>query len=308
MNQAKILIIGINGFSGKHFYNFIQSKFESSAIIGFDRQDSCEVLSSNYYHGDLTDFKYINDLISNTKPTYIINLAGSFTNKFKIDYENNVTGTKNIFDSLIQNKLMDTKVLIIGTSGEYGMCSEDQSIPENHVHNPLNYYALTKVYQDHLALMYFNIYGLNISIARTFNIIGPGLSTNLFIGRFIENIQSYLAKNTSEIQLGNLESYRDYIDIRDVAKIYYFLLVEGTKGSIYNVGSGKSIKIGDIVDYTLTRLDIPHDVIRSIKTNAKLDISYQKADIAKIKAEFNLSPQYTWQESIDHILATSLNK
>ena len=302
MNQSKILIIGINGFSGKHFYNYIQSEFESTSIYGFDLQDKCEVLSSNYYYGDLADFDCINNLIAKIQPAYIINLAGSFTNKYEIDYQNNVIGTKNILDSLISNKLLNTKVLLVGTSGVYGMCMEDCSLSETHPLNPLNYYALTKVFQEQLALMYVSLHNLDISITRTFNIIGPDISTKLFIGIFFHHVRSYLARKTTEIQLGNLESYRDYIDIRDVSKLYHEILVRGSKGSLYNVGGGVSIKIGDIVDYALTKLGISSEVIRSIKADTKLDISYQRADISKLHTEFQITPQYSWQDSVDHII------
>ena len=91
MIKDKILIIGINGFSGRHFHECIKTEFELSSIYGFDRQDISRDLSTSYYYkGDLIDYNCINNLIANIKPKYIINLAGSFTNEYEVDYQNNV--------------------------------------------------------------------------------------------------------------------------------------------------------------------------------------------------------------------------
>ncbi|MFC1478320.1 NAD-dependent epimerase/dehydratase family protein [Candidatus Margulisiibacteriota bacterium] len=299
--QEKILIIGVNGFSGRNILEYVSLRNDMKAF-GFDLADKSTVLPTNYFSGDLSNYEQIEDVIKNIKPDFVVNAGGSYTHQYDIDYKNNVIATKNLLDSLVNNKLMKTTVLLVGTSGEYGFSEPGQTISEQHHLKPLGFYALTKVFQDQLALMYFQRYGIDIRIARTFNMIGPGMSEKLFIGRFFRSVKEYLNKKIDAICLDNLESYRDYIDIRDVADVYFKILLKGQMGTIYNVGSGKAVKIRDIVDYTLLKLNIDTDVLVLDSQPTKVEVSYQVANIGKIETELMWTPRYCWQESVDYII------
>jgi len=111
--------------------------------------------------------------------------------------------------------------------------------------------------------------GFKIIIARTFNLIGPGMSKNLVVGE----ICSQIAQGKNQIKLGNIESKRDFIDVRDVVKAYCSLIDKAEHNTIYNVCSGIPTSIKDVVEIASTvtgrNLVIEKDIskIRDIEHN-----------------------------------------
>ena len=84
-----------------------------------------------------------------------------------------------------------------------------------------------------------------VVIARTFNIIGPGISQSLAIGAFAKKIKS--ANDGDCITTNNLNTRRDYLGIDDVCDAYWQLLTNRCNNLVYNICSGKSILMEDII-------------------------------------------------------------
>jgi GDP-4-dehydro-6-deoxy-D-mannose reductase len=160
----------------------------------------------------------------------------------------NCSITQNILEICHQNSLFPDKILLIGSAAEYGI-PKQLPIEENDELNPVNLYGLSKVIQTNIGKYYFNNYGLNISFARTFNILGQHLSKHLVFGSFVSKIKD--AKNIDTIEVGNLNSRRDFLDVIDVINAYWKIIQHGKPGEIYNVCAGNSHKIGDLLQYLI---------------------------------------------------------
>lgn len=275
----KVLITGANGFTGSHLVRYLHQKSDLK-LYGVSRSKKQE----SDYICDLTDYESVNHLIQEIKPDQIYHLAGSFSNDYQIDYANNVLSSKNILDSLIENKLA-CRVLLIGSAAEYGFIKEeDNPVKEDHPLNPVSIYGLTKVYQTHLMKFYHQVHELDIVMARTFNLLGENVSNRLLIGRIYEQIEQYKRGAIEKIILGSLESKRDYIDINEAIKSYERVINKGQKGEIYNVGSGFSVKLSDLLEKILLDNDLETDIIEIRTTNFvnKLNVDDIFADISKI--------------------------
>lgn len=292
-----ILISGIYGYTGTYLSKYIEN-IKNYKIIGIDKVSS----SNGCIQADLANKDIVLEVLSEYKPDYIINLAGSYSNNYETDYANNVIVAKNILDSLIETNLPETKTLIISSSSIYGSCEKGQMISENHPINPVSAYARTKLELEILSQNYINNTGLNIIIARTFNIIGPGMSSHLFIGNLFKQIRQYLNHQIKKIKLGNINGYRDYVDIRDVISAYFLLITTDLAYNIFNVGCGEAVKISDILAYTCEKTGIPDENIRPDNSENLKEISYQCADISRIEKMTSWKPRYNWQQSIDNIL------
>jgi len=298
MTKNKVLIIGSEGFFGKSYVNYHTHKIDNDKELYM--VDIHEIAKQNYFKCDATNFNQINKIIKLVSPNEIYNFSGSFSNEFEIDFLNNVIITKNVFDSIKKCEL-DCQILINGSAAEYGFIkSENGLVNEETSLNPISIYGLTKVYQTFLAKTYHNKDNIKVYIARPFNPIGYGISEHLFIGRLISQIKE-CSKMQTNITLGDLGNERDYIDIEDIIRSYEVIMTKGQAGEVYNIGSGKSIKIQDLLQRFLVIFGIKDTRIQ--KSNnfvKKFDIPKIVADVSKVKA-LNWEPTISLEESISRI-------
>lgn len=277
----KILITGAKGFTAayllKNLQNDIGNEIFCTDLQG-DRQD-------RYHACDLTDDDAIYQMISRIRPDQIYHLAGTYSNHYETDYRANVLSTKNICDSLVALSL-PCRLLLIGSAGEYGrVTAEDNPIKESHPLNPVSIYGMTKTFQTLMMKYYVSAHALDIVMARTFNLMGKGLSTRLFIGRLYQQIDDFRKGVIDRIQLGNLSHKRDYLDVQQAVKCYQSIMNAGKVGEIYNVGSGISVRILDLLEKILKENHLSMDIVTENNPliPGKLDIEDIFADTGKLQ-------------------------
>jgi len=273
----KILIIGANSATGRHFYDKIV-KTDSNNYFFCDIVHAYDTnLYSKWHKINLNSFDAVYTVINSIAPNQIYNFAGTFSNDYDIDYKANVLLPKHIFDSIIQAKL-NTRVLLLGSAAEYGKIDEfDNPVKEDHPLNPANIYGMTKAFQTNLMKCYFNKYNINAVMARPSNLFGKGFSNKLFIGSIYDQIEQFKKGKIPEIQVGSLEHKRDYISISDALKDYQLIMEYGKPGEIYNVSKGESIMIKDLLAMILADNNIPPE-----KVNSSISSTPKKNDIKDI--------------------------
>ncbi|QFS45344.1 NAD-dependent epimerase/dehydratase family protein [Nostoc sphaeroides] len=276
----KLLITGSSGFTGTHLVKYLQQNPDLK-IYCLTRSQPHD---TNSFICDLTDGNSVDNLIKEIKPDKIYHLAGSYTNDYSVDYANNVLSTKNILDSIIKNKI-SCRVLLIGSAAEYGLIKENENpVKEDHALNSVSIYGLTKVYQTHLMKFYCQVHELDIVMARTFNLMGKNISSQLFIGRIYQQIEDYKNGKIEKIILGDLQSKRDYVDVKEAVKYYEAVMNYGKTGEIYNVGSGSSVKLSDLFEKILAENDLSTSIteIKSINHVNQLNVNDIFADLSKV--------------------------
>lgn len=279
--MKKVLITGAGGCSGKYLTQYLKSQSDHELFLT-DRNNLNE---NNFIKADILSVSELEKVLEVSNPDYIYHLAGTVTNNFEIDYNSNVLSTKNIFDYVIKNGLK-TKILLIGSAAEYGIVENNKNpVKESHSLLPVSVYGLTKVFQTELFQYYFRIKKLNIVMARTFNLNAKGLKENLFIGKLYKQIEEWKEAKRSKFEFGSLESYRDYIHINDAVKYYVLLMHFGKAGEVYNVGSGNSIQMKELMRSILNKENIKdfEVVENSYIPLGKQNVSNIYANIEKLK-------------------------
>lgn len=290
MGKNKILVLGSNGFSGRHFVNYLiskqKSKFELICADKIVHKNSNAV----FVPVDLTVKTALKKLICSCKPDYIVNFAGILKHEsFDCLLSVNAGITRNIFDIILENNIKLKKMLIIGSAAEYGI-NTDLPLKENSRLDPVSMYGLSKSIQSLMARYYYINNNIPVVVARTFNIIGEDISTLLSIGSFAEQINS--AKNNSLIKVGNLMSKRDFLDITDVIDAYWRLLMVGKAGQVYNVCRGKSVSMNSILNSMISLSGKNIEVKKS-------DLLFRNNDISDIYGSNKLLISETgWQIKI----------
>lgn len=254
-----ILVTGSSGFVGRHLLAHLKNHSDSHCI-GLSRTSS-KNSDNDTVICDLNDEAQVAKTIKKLQPSLVFHAAGSFSNDFETDFQNNVRCTKNILDSVKENS-PETRILLMGSAAEYGEINNHENpVAEDHPLNPISIYGWSKAAQTQLARLYVKTYGIDIVIARTFNLIGKGMSDKLFVGRVEKQIDAVLSGQAKKITVGNLDAERDYIDIENACALYYEIARKGDSGEIYNVGSGSAICMRDILNKLLHQAGLDGSII-----------------------------------------------
>lgn len=276
------LITGITGFAGSHLADLLISR--NIAVYGFYHPDHP---TANIDHiknkiklvpANLLDTQQINLEVKELDLDYVFHLAASsspslsFQNPWET-FENNLKSQINLLDALneIHSK---AKILIIGSAEEYGLVNkEDLPLDENSALRPPSPYAVSKIAQDFLGYEYFVHHKMHIVRVRPFNHIGPRQSHGFVVAAFASQIAQIEKATYGEIKVGNLNSYRDFTDVRDMVRAYLLALEKGKAGEVYNIGSGKLIKIAEVLDMLIA------------KSPAKIKVVVDKSRFAPVEIE-----------------------
>lgn len=278
----RTLVTGALGFSAHYLIKLISLETEPGLYL----TDRSLEKSRDILDCDLTEKSQVEDLIGKVKPERIYHLAGSFTNNYDLDYPVNCLATKNILDALLKLKIA-CRVLLVGSAAEYGFINaRDNPIAEDYPLKPARIHGLTKVYQTYLMDFYCKVHQMDIVMARTFNLFDDSarISRLLFVGKIYEQIEKIKKGELTKISVGNLEARRDYIDVREAVKYYQKIMERGLPGEVYNVGSGKSVKMRDFLGLILKKAGLDMRVVDELPgAQDKTDIPEIYADLRKIK-------------------------
>ena len=277
-----VLILGSLGFTGRNLCERLR-KEQGIEVIGADCLSDGR---DGNYVCDLIDFGAVMKLLSEVKPDQIYNVAGSISNNYEECYASNVVITKNILDAMESIKLTG-RVLLVGSAAEYGLVSaDDLPVKETQTANPVSIYGLTKVYQSALTRTYRNLYDQDIVMVRPFNLIGEGISESLFPGRLQKSIRDLKSGKTKRIKTGSLNARRDYIPIDNALFYYQLVMDKGIAGEAYNVGSGKSILLRDLLRDILSKVGLDMSIVDEmpVQEKNKLDVLDIYGDISKLKS------------------------
>lgn len=309
--MLKALIIGGAGFVGGHLIKFLSSQGSLHIYATkLDREniDVKEIDQRCIYNLDITDKKQVMEVIQQTMPDYIFHLAAqsSVSLSWKepaLTYNINVVGTINILEA-VRLLNLDTRLLIIGSAEQYGAIKEeDLPIKEDIKIKPINPYAMSKASQEMIGRMYSEVFGINVIMVRAFNHIGPGQSSMFVISDFAKQIAE-IEKGIREpiIQVGNLDVKRDFSDVRDIVRGYLHLVQNGVKGEIYNIGSGKSYAIRELLSYMAGISPKMIEVKLDPSKLRPMDIKELRADITKIREHTNWKPIIEIADTLNDIV------
>jgi nucleoside-diphosphate-sugar epimerase len=276
-----VLILGSLGFTGRNLCDYLKKK-QGVRAIGVDNPTDGNRVD---HVCDLRDQGAVDKLLRAIKPDQIYNVAGTITNNYNDCYDSNVIITKNLLDVMVS---MESKgrLLLVGSAAEYGLVSfDDLPIKETQPPNPVSMYGMTKVYQSVLMKTYRMLYNLDVVMVRPFNLIGEGISENLFPGRLQRSIEDLKAGRIERIKTGSLSARRDYISINDALWNYQLVMNAGIPGEVYNIGSGKSILLRDLLKDILKEQGLDMSVVEEtpVLEKSKLDVPDIYADIAKLE-------------------------
>lgn len=272
LNASRTLVIGASGFVGGYLVRDLEAAGH-------------KVSQASFPDFNLLDKQSVDQLLEKEQPDFIVNLAAissvGASWKAPIDaVEVNIRGTLHLLDA-IQKFCPSAKTLLIGSAEEYA--HKDSPLKETDPLEASNPYGITKIAQENFAELYRKKYGMNIICTRSFNHTGVGQSTAFVLPSFVKQVADIdKTGKDGKIFVGNLTAFRDFSDVRDVVKVYRFLLENDNEFNVYNVGSGKSHKVGDLLSFIISLTQVKIEVIQDPEKMRPVDLPYLCADNSRI--------------------------
>lgn len=257
----KVFITGAEGFVGrKLFIRLIEHGFDASgSIFEFNENDDFyKNYKKNLFIADITNREEIKGLIDHIRPDIIVHLAAvTFVPHGDKDPQNviltNIYGTQNLISAA--GNLKNCHIIFASSSEVYGTPREGDLITEETMVKPNSIYAITKLTGEYI----IKSSGISSTVLRLFNHTGIGQNPNFVIPNFAKQIVDIERSGRSELLVGNLESYKDFLDIEDIIDAYLSVIKRPSK-DIYNICSGRTVKIANLVklmtDYSIKPISI----------------------------------------------------
>ena len=303
----KLLITGAAGFVAGHFLEYIDSHNPAYEVLCLDKK--CGSLNKNSYKNiqsfafqdvDLLDVQKIREIIKNFCPDYVLHLAAlsSVASSWEYPTEcflNNTVVFLNIVEA-IHEFCPYCRVLSVGSSEEYGAVDkEDLPIRENQALNPTSPYAVARVSQEQLSRIFTDSYEMNIVLTRSFNHIGPRQDDRFVVPSFIKRVIELkkTGVRSGEIETGDINIIRDFVDVRDVVRGYDILLQRGKSGEVYNICSGRRISLKNVLDI------ISEEV--GVTVTSKINPEYIRPKDSKetVGTYYKMEADFGWKPEIE---------
>jgi GDP-4-dehydro-6-deoxy-D-mannose reductase len=309
---SRALVTGANGFAGSHLVRFLLDRGWEVCGVTNDlslNPDMPSVTGSfTLEELDVCDRQGLLSLLKECRPEKVFHLAA--ITQLEIErkaleelYRVNVLGTQNLLLSVLEAQL-DPVVLITSSSSVYGSSGSTDSAPlsEDALPVPETPYGASKLAQEMLADTLGRCSGLKVVRTRAFNHTGPGESRRMACSAFASQVAECELKGGDVVRVGNLDSHRDYCDVRDVVRAYVLVAVGGKAGEIYNVCSGSAVTMGDVLDSLVSmskkKIRVETDAARVRRD----EVSYQRGDGSKIERTLGWKPEIPLKKTLSDLL------
>ena len=301
-----VLVTGAAGFAGSHLIDLLSTN--GVRIVAWQRPGA-EVPPARknvtWQAVDIVDAGAVGAAIASVKPNAVYHCAGaahvgkSWENTTST-FEINVRGTHNLLEGLRRAGLR-SKVLIPSSAMVYR--SSDDAMTEEHPLVPRSPYALSKLAQEMTGLR-ARADGLHVTIARSFNHVGPRQDPFFAASGFARRIADIEAGRWEpEIAVGNLEARRDIHDVRDTVRAYQLILERGADGRAYNVCSGRAISIGALLDKLLAHARVPIKVRVDPARYRPNDVPLLLGDPTRLTTELGWLPEIPLDQTLEDLLS-----
>jgi GDPmannose 4,6-dehydratase len=301
MTSERVLITGITGFVAPYIAKKLADQnYQVTGLMppraDFRKSKRLKEMSISDIHvitGDVTDLTSILSAIQRSQPDWIFHLAAqsfvpdSFRDPVRT-FRVNCLGTLNILEAT-RLKNVNPRIIFAGSSEEYGLQFKDSGhlermrakygagieplpekypelpIDEESFFRPMSPYATSKLYGDITFRNYHNSFGLDTVVSRAFNHEGAGRGDHFVTSAIVRQLVLMHMNELTVMKIGDVQSFRDWSHVEDIADGYLLLARKGQAGSAYNQGSRRTYSVLSYILYTISVLGYEINKVMTLK-------------------------------------------
>jgi GDP-4-dehydro-6-deoxy-D-mannose reductase len=294
----RALVTGGSGFVGTHLCRLLRERGDEVVVAGRAHEGgSVDVVL------ELDDPASIRRAVDAATPDTVFHLAAqAFVPDSVRDplhtYDVNALGTARLFDAL-RERATPPRVVVVSSAEVYGSRQRaDYPLREILAPAPATPYAASKVAAEAIAQAAWRSYGVPAIVARAFNHIGAGQDPRFAIPAFALQLARVAAGGSPLVKVGNLETSRDFLDVRDVVAAYVALAERGRPGETYNVCSGTPVWLKEMLRRLILIAGVAVEVREDPERMRPSDVPTSYGDPGKLQADTGWEPRRSLDRSL----------
>ena len=300
MSIECVLVTGASGFIASNFMRYLSMLEKKPRIVGVGRVKVDGLFCDKHYQVDLMDSSALQNILDEENPDILLHAAAVTPPCDDRDlWAVNVGGTNSLLQAISRSAASECRTIIIGSAAEYRM-TETGCLAESDELGGETSYGQSKWAQIALAKELARMHGLRLMIARPFNLTGPGLPTRWVVASLVSQFKN---QDASTIVVGNTNSERDFLDVRDCASALWAIAEKGQDNESYNISTGIPTKISQIIDILHMRTNNRHTISIDKSRFRSVDLDRVCGDNRKIVEELGWKPEITLEQSLTDMMA-----
>jgi GDP-4-dehydro-6-deoxy-D-mannose reductase len=314
--STRALVTGGNGFVAQWAIRAMVERGWVVTSASHGEPNAAGVLTDEQVHAvawrpmDVTRQDEVANVVDHACADVVLHLAGvSHVPDAARDpgyaYEVNTVGTVRLLAELRRHRAAgtgDPRVLVIGSAEQYGRHEiNDMPLHEGAVQRPLTLYAASKVAQEVAALQAFRSDGVRLVCTRSFNHSGRGHGAHFLLPALVQRALRLPAQG-GVLHIGNGDTVRDFLHVRDVVDAYLALLDHGAAGEAYNVCSGEGVSVRGLAQRVLQRAGRTAEITTDPSLSRPVDVPVQVGNNSKLRRATGWAPRRTRDDIIDDLI------
>jgi UDP-glucose 4-epimerase len=303
-----ILVTGGAGFIGSHLVDRLCGAGERVSVLDDLSRGRREWIhpAADLHEADVRDAAAVRRVVEHVAPRVAVHLAAmhfipAVDGAPELARDVNVNGTRALLAALAERP--PQLVLFASTAAVYP--DRRGAIPETCPADPIDVYGQTKLAGEQLVQEFAEQAGARTIAARLFNVIGPRETNPHVVPELVDQLRG----GAATVRLGNIEPRRDYTDARDVAAALHALIdVRTEETGPFNVGSGRSFSVGELVEECERVLGRAVAVETDQSRRRATDRAELRADAGRLRALTGWKPAWSLGDTLADLLGQTEEK
>lgn len=308
--QPRILVTGAHGFVGRHLVARLLELMPAGELVLVDAHTGAQPARCRNHVADITNAAQVTDIIKAERPTHLIHLAAiaavtAATADMRQAWAVNFGGTQNLALAVAEHA-PDCRFVFCSSAEVYGASFTGSGrCDETALLQPVNAYGAAKAAAD-IMLGQMARHDLKVIRLRPFNHTGPGQNVQFVAPAFAAQIARIeRGEQKPVIEVGDLSSARDFLDVRDVVDAYASALMRFDaipNGSVMNIASGEARVVRTILDDLLAMSNIKIEVVVDQARLRPSDMPVIAGEAALARRLLDWTPRCAWGDTLRSVL------
>ena len=314
--MKKALITGVSGQDGSYLAEYLLNKgYEVHGMVR--RHSVAENQNSRLHHingsiktyyGDLLDYPSLVRVLSEVQPDEIYNLAAMSHVRISFDMpsftiQTNALSVLNMLE-VYRTICPNAKFYQASSSEMFGNSVDEDGIQRlTTPMTPVSPYGCAKVMGFNLVRHYRHAYNLHACNGILFNHESPRRGSNFVTNKVVKGAVSIKKGLQDKLELGNMDSYRDWGHSKDYVRAMHMILNHDTPDE-FIVATGETHSVRDLCEIVFSKLGMRYEdhVVQNAKYMRPEELKYLKGDASRAKKVLGWTPEYTFETMLEEMI------